>query len=157
MTAAGQAMVVLVPLRPQSAMTFINDKDAELMGMVDEEKERLAEVDQNLKKEQQIKAADLAELRAARKELRKGAIGRREVLAKSAAASKPERGAPSIPSFMKVKSAKTTASPTGDQDAEEPEEKRPRLEEPAPASGGLGGLGGYASDSDEEEGSEDAA
>eukprot|EP00913_Durusdinium_trenchii_P010022 g9406.t1 len=71
MTAAGQAMVVLVPIREKSAMTYINDTDAKLMGIVDEEKERLAQVDENMKKEQQRKASDLAELREARKELRK--------------------------------------------------------------------------------------
>ncbi|CAE7239558.1 unnamed protein product [Symbiodinium natans] len=71
MTAAGQAMVVLVPIRQKSAMTFVNDKDAELMGLVDEEKERLAQVDKDKQKEMQLKASDLADLRAARKELKR--------------------------------------------------------------------------------------
>ncbi|CAK9001753.1 Uncharacterized protein SCF082_LOCUS7072 [Durusdinium trenchii] len=99
MTAAGQAMVVLVPIREKSAMTYINDTDAKLMGIVDEEKERLAQVDENMKKEQQRKASDLAELREARKELRKSKDKAmpKEGLVKNL---KPEKGAPAIPSFL---------------------------------------------------------
>eukprot|EP00438_Fugacium_kawagutii_P022520 Skav225093 [mRNA] locus=scaffold621:139044:149554:+ [translate_table: standard] len=157
MTAAGQAMVVLVPIREKSAMTYINDTDAQLMGIVDEEKERLGEVDKNIKKEQERKASDLAELREARRELRKtraekGAGARSEAAVKSL---KPEKGAPAIPSFMKVKSsvkAAPAATPEGESSPppaiDEPEAKRPRTE--VAEASGLG-LGGYASDSDDED------
>eukprot|EP00434_Breviolum_minutum_P042256 symbB.v1.2.037604.t1/scaffold5595.1/size25523/1 len=161
MTAAGQAMVVLVPIREKSAMTYINDTDAQLMGYMDEEKERLAQVDQDMKKEQDRKASDLAELREARRELRKsrGSAGKRGMAEAVAKSMKPEKGAPAIPSFMKVKSTKVAASsPTHEVEGEtvEPEVKRPKVEadEAAPASAGIG-LGGYASSS-ESEGDEEA-
>ncbi|CAE7268760.1 unnamed protein product [Symbiodinium sp. CCMP2592] len=170
MTAAGQAMVVLVPIRPKSAMTFVNDKDAELMGLVDEEKERLAQVDKDKQKEMQLKASDLADLRAARKELKRSRQeeehARKEAL-EARLKAKPEKGAPAIPSFLKVKAAKSKDAQK-DQDAgedapdpAEPDAKRARIEAPVEAAGapsGLGGLGSYASDSEDEvESSEDEA
>eukprot|EP00435_Cladocopium_sp_Y103_P041871 s1760_g11.t1 len=70
--------------------------------------------------------------------------------------SKPEKGAPAIPSFMKVKSAKATADPSPEGEQER-EAKRPRIEAEeatAPAASGASasglGLGGYAPEAAEE-------
>lgn len=82
-------------------------------------------MDVKLRKEQLRKASELAELRDARKEL-KSKAGKREAMVKA----KAEKGAPAIPSFLKVKAQGTA-----------PEAKKARIEE-APTTGL--GLGGYA-------------
>lgn len=163
MTAAGQAMCVLVPIRQAPAFRNVDEIDAKHMGLEEDEKTRFEEPAAEAKKWTELKKSEVADFRAERQEVRKAVAAERKARVSGASGlllKPPRADKKALPSFLKVRGAQA------DEDAPAPPQKRPRLdfEEKADESssdgeldapgaagsaGGMG-LGGYASDEDED-------
>mmetsp|Transcript_86908 Transcript_86908/g.246393 ORF Transcript_86908/g.246393 Transcript_86908/m.246393 type:complete len:183 (+) Transcript_86908:64-612(+) len=165
MTAAGQAMAVLVPIRIASAFQHVDDVDAKNMGLIDDEKQRLEAAETERTRDLQVRAIDGAAFRAEREAFK---AGRKAAAAGSGPLQmKPGREKKSLPGFLKVRGGGQDEAAGADADQDRaavadaptaPASKRPRTDPPgagAPGAAGsaaapvpLGmGLAGYASES----------
>lgn len=138
--AAGQAMVVLVPIRTQSAFAHVDDVDAKNMGLMEDERQRLQCDEQQRVQTLKTRAEDKREFRSEREAFQKNA--RKVANAPSVLQTQGNRVEKrSLPGFLKVRSGAEGIS-TGADDLEQSraqassssecatqgERKRPRLD-----------------------------
>eukprot|EP00927_Polykrikos_kofoidii_P002345 TRINITY_DN10919_c0_g1_i1.p1 TRINITY_DN10919_c0_g1~~TRINITY_DN10919_c0_g1_i1.p1 ORF type:complete len:201 (+),score=63.62 TRINITY_DN10919_c0_g1_i1:85-603(+) len=100
MTAAGQAMVVLVPIRIASAFQMVDDVDAQNMGILEAEKEQIEEGYEQARKQQQRKVSEGADFRADRKKMLRA---RKEAAQESLSKKEARTEKRALPSFLKVR------------------------------------------------------
>merc|ERR1719410_901889 len=97
-------MVVLVPIRTQSAFANVDDVDAKNMGLMEDERQRLQSDEQQRVQTLKTRAEDKAEFRSEREAFRKNA--RRVALAPSTLQTQGNRAEKrSLPGFLKVRSS----------------------------------------------------
>uniref|UniRef100_A0A7S2BAX0 Uncharacterized protein n=1 Tax=Alexandrium andersonii TaxID=327968 RepID=A0A7S2BAX0_9DINO len=117
MTAAGQAMVVLVPIRQSSAFRNVDDVDAKNMGLVDEELERVEAVTADWNREMQTNRKDKAAFHAEREAMRKarkGQLAGADALRMKPPKEEEKRG---LPGFLKVKGSREEDAAARDTEA----------------------------------------
>jgi len=142
-------MVVLVPIRTQSAFAHVDDVDAKNMGLMEDEKQRLNCDEQQRVQTLKTRAEDKAQFRSEREAFQK--IARRVAVTPNALQMQGNRAEKrSLPGFLKVRNSAEGFS-TGADDLEQgqaqassssqcvtqTERKRPRLDlEEAQGDGG---------------------
>eukprot|EP00405_Crypthecodinium_cohnii_P056668 CAMPEP_0206628916 /NCGR_PEP_ID=MMETSP0325_2-20121206/66771_1 /ASSEMBLY_ACC=CAM_ASM_000347 /TAXON_ID=2866 /ORGANISM="Crypthecodinium cohnii, Strain Seligo" /LENGTH=206 /DNA_ID=CAMNT_0054153693 /DNA_START=59 /DNA_END=679 /DNA_ORIENTATION=- len=150
MTAAGQAMVVLVPIRQAPAFKTVDDIDAEHMGLKEDEEKRFDEPAEEAKRRRELRKTEVNDFRTERKEARKVRAAERKARGKTDLLLKePKAAKRALPSFLKVKGKEESpskvarASPdASSEEDEEDEEAGPAS--PSPQGGASGSASGAA-------------